>query len=298
MSSHSEERALPEVLYHYTSQAGLVGMLTEKKIRASKIHYLNDSREFALALHLARRELTGRMEAAALEADRRRLGLLRDSIHSIEQVNTCVCCFSEEGDSLSQWRGYGGGKAGFSVGFAREWFARATQAPRLSLVPCLYDPCEQRRLIREAVDEFLEANADAEPDYGERDRGYEDPDRPRTFVVLGHASNDFATRLAEIAPRIKDESFADEKEWRLVAQQVPVYDLEYRPGESMLIPYHSIPIGDESSFDSIRETIVGPTPHPDLSFDSVQSLAISAGLVNSGNAVVTTKQTSIPFRNW
>src|SRR5215208_1615869 len=137
MNSHLGDRVLPEILCHYTSQTGLMGMLNDKTIWASKIHYLNDSKEFALALDLARCELTERIKAATSPGDRSRLELLRDTIYPIEYtikgVNTCVCCFSELEDDLSQWRGYGGGSAGFSVGFARVWFTRVKDTLGLSL---------------------------------------------------------------------------------------------------------------------------------------------------------------------
>jgi hypothetical protein len=81
----------------------------------------------------------------------------------------------------------------------------------------------------------------------------------------------------------------------LVAENVPAFELCHRPGESMLIPYYNIPIGDDDKFDSIREIVVGPTPHPDLSAASVRSLAIAAGLDRKGLEI---KTTSIPFRNW
>lgn len=271
-------------------------MLTSKTIWASKIHYLNDSREFALALNLARVELTERMRAASSKGERGRLELLRDSIYTIERTNTCVCCFSELGDSLSQWRGYGG-EAGFSVGFSGKWFARAKEALALTLSPCVYDPEMQHGLVREAIDRFLGATANAEQDYWDAIQVSVAPDRPYTFVVTRSAGDDFATRLAELAPLLKDESFAAEKEWRLVAQQVSALDLEHRPGGSMLVPYYSIPIGDPDRFDSVEEIIVGPTPHPDLSLASVTSLAISTGLVNSHNSI-RTRQTDIPFRSW
>ena len=111
-------------LWSYPLRDGLIGMLNTKTIWASKIHYLNDSKEFALALELASDELTKRIRAATSQ-DRDRLKLLRDTIYTVARVNTCVCCFSELGDALSQWRGYGdGNNAGFSVGFTREWFTR------------------------------------------------------------------------------------------------------------------------------------------------------------------------------
>jgi hypothetical protein len=297
MNSHLENSDLPEILYHYTSQTGLKGMLNEKTIWASKIHYLNDSKEFALALELASDELDRRIKAATSQGDRSRLELLRDTIYTISRVNTCVCCFSELDDDLSQWRGYGGGNAGFSVGFTREWFTRVKETLGLSLVRCIYDPEKQHRLIQDEIDEFFATNTEKEPDYWERNRGYRNPDRPRTFGVSRHAGNHFATRLALIAPLIKHKSFETEREWRLVAATVSAHELHHRPGRSMLIPYYKIPVGDDDKFDSIREIVVGPTPHPDLSAASVESLAIAAGLVNPDNTLKT-KTTSIPFRNW
>src|SRR5215212_6132402 len=107
MNSHLGNGDLPPILYHYTSQTGLKGMLNTKTIWASEIHYLNDSTEFALALSLARDELAKRLRAAISPVDRSRLELLRDTIYTIEEDHTCVSCFSELDDDLSQWRGYG-----------------------------------------------------------------------------------------------------------------------------------------------------------------------------------------------
>jgi hypothetical protein len=81
----------------------------------------------------------------------------------------------------------------------------------------------------------------------------------------------------------------------LVAEKVSAYELHHRPGRSMLIPYRKIPIGNDDKFDSIREIVVGPTPHPELSVASVITLAKAAGLANPDKIVETT---SIPFRNW
>jgi hypothetical protein len=297
MNSHLGDRVLQEILCHYTSQTGLKGMLNKKAIWASKIHYLNDSKEFALALDLARCELTERIKASTSPVDRSRLELLRDTIdttYTIKGVNTCVCCFSELEDDLSQWRGYGGGSAGFSVGFTREWFTRVKDTLGLSLSPCIYDPEKQQRLVQDEIDKFFATNAGREPDYWDRNRGYWNPDKPRTYMASRHAGDDFADRLALIAPLIKHESFEDEKEWRLVAENVSAHKLHHRPGRSMLIPYYKIPIGDDDKFDSIREIVVGPTPHPELSVASVKSLAKAAGLVNPDKI----ETTSIPFRNW
>jgi hypothetical protein len=275
---------------------------------------MNDSREFALALDIARQELGRRIDKASSEEELKRLKLLRDKIYTIERVNICVCSFSELGDTLSQWRGYGGGKAGFSVGFSREWFARLKDTFGFSILPCVYD-LEEQRLIQEKIDKILATDTDSrthsvdpEADYWDNNRGYEDPKRPRTFVVLPNAGNDFARRLAEIAPLIKDESFADEREWRLVSRPIAAADLEHRPGETMIIPYYSIPIGSEDVFTSVSEIVVGPTPHPELSAGSLRSLMLASEFTGkytfttasgSGTSVIPPiRHTRIPFRNW
>ena len=167
----------------------------------------------------------------------------------------------------------------------------------MSLSPCIYDPEKQQGLIQDAIDEFFATNAGKEPDYWDRNRGYRNPDRPRTFGVSRHAGNDFATRLALIAPRINHQSFEAEREWRLVAATVLAHELHHQPGRSMLIPYYKTTIGDDDKFDSIRKIVVGPTPHPDLSAASVESLAIAAGLVNPDNTLKT-RNHEHTFRNW
>jgi hypothetical protein len=38
---------LPDFIYHYTNQSGLLGILENRELWATKIHYLNDSTEFS-----------------------------------------------------------------------------------------------------------------------------------------------------------------------------------------------------------------------------------------------------------
>ena len=90
----------PSILYHYTSQVGLIGILRQREIWASKIHYLNDSKEFSLALDLARDALKTRARRESSQRENDRLEVLLDEIDSIAHVNIGVCSFSEVGDSL------------------------------------------------------------------------------------------------------------------------------------------------------------------------------------------------------
>lgn len=51
------EKSPPDVLFHYTGQAGLVGIVEKAELWATKIQYMNDATEFGLALSMVRQEL-------------------------------------------------------------------------------------------------------------------------------------------------------------------------------------------------------------------------------------------------
>jgi hypothetical protein len=76
----------------------------------------------------------------------------------IEAINVCVCSFSEAGDVLSQWRAYGGGAGGFSIGFAGSFLRAIVEREQFWLVPCVYDEGEQRALIEKLLEDVLNEN--------------------------------------------------------------------------------------------------------------------------------------------
>src|SRR4051812_1721719 len=104
----------PRFLYHYTDQNGLLGIVKHKKIWATHHQYLNDTQEYLHAKGLVRDEIEGRLKAANADS-RPLLETLCSTLDGKgnEDVNLYVASFSEDGDSLAQWRAYGGPTAGF-----------------------------------------------------------------------------------------------------------------------------------------------------------------------------------------
>jgi hypothetical protein len=66
----------PPILYHYTTQEGLLGILETDSLWATKIHFLNDSSEYALACNLAVEEIKSRLEREQREDERKKLKCL------------------------------------------------------------------------------------------------------------------------------------------------------------------------------------------------------------------------------
>ena len=94
------ERPAPEILYHYTSQKALLGIVQEGEIWCTKIHYLNDEKEFSLALKMAHDYLVKLKDKSSSETENEKISYLIKQVDSIELVNVCVCSFSEKGDII------------------------------------------------------------------------------------------------------------------------------------------------------------------------------------------------------
>lgn len=280
------QRTPPSILYHYTRQQGLLGIIGNKEIWASHTQYLNDEREFRHALDLVKKELSEmKKEAATFGPAGKCLASMQAALSSrIEGINVCVCSFSERGDVLSQWRAYGGGASGFAIGFSGQ-FLREMSKEYGWLVPVIYDEREQRSLVRTLLQDVLEENLISS-----------DQESP----LLG--GGNLIAYLNRYAPILKHKSFEEEREWRIITKPIMCMDAHfgYRPGGSMLIPYFRLPLSTEKSL-GIQEVIVGPTPHPDQSRQSVRGLLMKHDIHAWGRLqqpAVTVRCSEVPYRNW
>src|SRR5215208_1546206 len=97
---------VPDLLFHYTTSAGLVGIIETGKIWLTKIQYTNDKSELCLALEQIRTEID--LQQQGMEKTRREeeLDAMCKALHGAPTVNVGVASFTKEDDQLSQWWGY------------------------------------------------------------------------------------------------------------------------------------------------------------------------------------------------
>jgi DUF2971 family protein len=142
-SLRSERPASP--LYHYTSPAGLLGIIESKSLWASGIQYLNDTAEFKHAAAIAHDLLTQYLENENDPfKDLYRL-LLRGGDAYLDSA-VFVCSLSEAKDKLSQWRAYCATGGGFSIGFDAALIERQAKKQDFQLLKCEYDPDKQKAI--------------------------------------------------------------------------------------------------------------------------------------------------------
>jgi hypothetical protein len=293
-------------LYHYTSQDGLLGVVKSKTIWASKIQYLSDSQEFALALDLARRALERRQSAGLSSSETALVTEMTDDIKRMtddikgmtvdlemtdyiqrkERVNICVCSFSEEGDLLSQWRAYCSPGPGFALGFKPGTLRSLADRQNFFLAQCVYDLKIQEQIVKELIEKTI---SDFSLEESKTNASGQESES------IKKASWSFATKLATYAPLIKHPSFYPEKEWRLISHPICSSDAKfgYRRGHSMIIPFFKFDlVGSDGQFE-IAEVIVGPTPHVELAREAVASLLKSHGVVGW-----IVRPCTAPYRTW
>ena len=274
-----------ETLFHYTSQEGLLGILGSKVLWATHILYLNDRKEFWQAFDVA---ITQIEESATQTGDPEEKALLERTKRKVLQPNSeaaYVASFSEDGDSLSQWRGYGGDGNGFSIGFSRVELEELAKLGGWRLNRCIYDEMTQSRKISELLDLMTDPEANVPPRRIRAD-GVEE-----IYVML--PEDKFSINLSLLAPLLKNNAFSEEMEWRLSVVEGMIFHPHHRAGQSMLIPYCQFPLSENGGLTCIKHITIGPGPHAELSQKSLNSYLRSIGCGH-----ISIRLSEVPYRTW
>lgn len=302
-------------LYHYTDSAGLLGVLAQPEkfkgspdgmtfgtLWATDANYLNDSEEVTFGSAILADEFEKQARAPHLPdglvaqltelANDIRKNHFNMTWHAeAQQAVPYVACLCENGDLLSQWRGYGAGGGGYAIGFHPDTLASfytidtdlielATEFPiaatRLLGGPqkVTYGDTAARAFLssfaRESVtmDLFMSVEED-----------YLDVIRLSALKALS---------------TVKHQAFSEEAEWRFIAHDAGMGNAEFRSGGIGLIPYMKLyfPIttGDHGE-PPITEIVVGPGGNRELRRTALERLLRKIGAPDT-----TVRLSKAPFR--
>src|SRR6266487_1004171 len=275
-------RQPPEKLYHYTSVEGIAGILRAKSVRATVVHYLNDAQEFRHAFGVARSVMANKVSISSNSDLAPLFAYLSDSLERIEHVRIAVFSLTEEGDLLSQWRGYCPPGGGYSVAFSPTFLRTFLDEHGFFLAPCTYDDTAHQALVEEVIDNVALVFRQVHQNSGASFDELKDKILPA-----------FSMRFSRVAPIIKHRSFAEEREWRIVSGLIADDNphLGHRLGRSMLIPFFELPLDSSAAPFRVEEIVVGPTPHQYIAMDYMTSL-----LRREGVQWQSVKPSHIPYR--
>ena len=231
----------PSELFHYTSAAGLHGMLESKTILGGNYAFMNDKTEFTYGTRLLGEIAEERGGSAASSFDAEVLRSIVESERRITSADLYLTCFCAKGDLLSQWRGYGNSDSRYCMQVQPAKFEFALKRVA-GIFPVVYDVTKQRDLLSGVLETHLGV-IDSD-DLGD----VEDCIR----CVYSCCLMAFAF--------IKNPVFEEEHEWRATMFAYPgehVSSLKFLPSSGMMRPYLPILRGAGGGGLPITKIIAG-----------------------------------------
>lgn len=258
------------VLYHYTGHNNLQCIVEKRCLWLSHAYYMNDASEIKYGAELFKTVVVERQNKRGDSAKVDFLGELRDWTNELINVPHYIFVFSltEKGDLLSQWRAYTpSGSAGVSIGFSKAELAARAKQNGLVLVRCVYDRKEQLDALNATLDEIISEF--------ETDRtSLNTVGRPLNQKYLPYFSK-HTERLLKVFCQLKNSSFQEESEWRLVSKYYESYqsqEIRFRQGKTTLIPYIEFDLsGMHENGRLFEQVYVGPSPNFNLAYDAIVS---------------------------
>ena len=255
----------PEILFHYTTPHGLLGILSEGSIRATHIRYMNDYAEMTRGIDL--------VQAAYdhfREHNKSRVPRLLPLVKIRElcaALDVFAFCLSSRRDQLSQWRAYCGMGPGFAFGFDRRGLGELrTPHAGQSVIPVRIDYGEDAEGSMAYLDGIVRA--------AEEDNNLSSTYLRQTICDI----------LVAEALKFKNPSFAEEGEWRFVVVQARrSVGTEFGVRRERIVPF--LRLTPPESKLPIRELHLGPGSDTELDMSAAADLLRSNGYEKASVAV-------------
>ncbi|PJZ59587.1 DUF2971 domain-containing protein [Leptospira adleri] len=235
-------------LYHYTTNEGLLGIAKNKNLHLTEYQFLNDKDEIAYGSSVARQETMNSLielyDLAIAEKDynRKDIPFLKKILERLKQNEDnaklgkiFITCFSESGDSLSQWKGYSNFGEGFSIGFNMEKLIDENN-DNLVFSRVIYRKKEQYSIIKKFLKLFVHLSKD----------------EINSEKLIFHS----ARLLFIISCFFKSAAFSEEKEWRLLYFNdfLEKSNLDCKPGRFGIHLFYNYWF----DIESVTEVFIGP----------------------------------------
>lgn len=204
--------AAPNKLYHYTRLDAFRSIIARRVLWLSDITSMNDSKEKLWISEVFRHAWVKRYESGSLSAEA--LLYFYDFQLELEITPVFICCFSEDGDLLSQWRAYADDGRGVAIGFRtsrlgfpveQRFIDVFMEEQRVAIAKCMYDRELQAALINELIAYFDDLFADLDS-------------HPKSGSVYAYEGFHNTARwcLRNMSVISKHPGFFEEREWRAI----------------------------------------------------------------------------------
>ena len=245
------------IIYHYTDDVGLRGILESGRLWLTDIFSLNDPSELKHGLSLAVRILNEKAANGPEESKlfARDFGSLNEAIR--RSAHYFVCSLSERGDDLGQWRAYADNGRGYALGFdakaLEDAFAKNGKTPTSdrAVFPVTYQDATLGDIHRRIIEKMF--------DLISLPRGKKlHPDAIMQYVL--QLSVSLAAHALHGGLFFKHEAYSNEKEYSFLeihrADVVPDVKLRSRPYS--LVRYREFDWKGTATTTPLKKIVFGP----------------------------------------
>ncbi len=276
-------------MYHYTNLSGFISILENKKLWLTSSTSMNDHQETHWFKNIFYTKLNNLLAEEKLSKDQ--LDLLNAfwGVQVNPISNPHICCFSEDGDLLSQWRAYADDAAGISIGFNPKELNLKDDLPMLNVSPkenvwlnsVIYDQNEQQEIVTRLANDMISLAKIVSP-------LNENSESANMNMSL------LANKCLAYSYIFKNPAFSEERELRII--NLPLFDNsdkwfgcngepKFRSSGGTIASYFDF----EFSLESITEIILGPK-------SKVNEADMSVFLRSNRLGHVTIKRSSASYR--
>jgi len=247
------------VLFHYCSNNTFLSIIENKCVWLSSLSLSNDSMEGKIIKQILS-DLCKENGITELEREQ-----VISYIQELEDnMDGLGFCLSEDGDLLSQWRGYADDASGIAIGFSKEYLellSKKIKKHGFKLHKVNYDSSKQRKVIQPIYDKITKHIKSRTPNLmtlaigTKADKSQIKNYKLETIRLSIQTLVSFVTKIFSF----KSQAFSEEKEWRLLAYSI-------KPGEKncnyysrgdYIVPYRKFALEDVGC-SPIKEVILGP----------------------------------------
>lgn len=229
-------------LYHYTTSAAFIGMITNNSFWASHLFQMNDGAEDKHGSLLMSKFLNDRARnSAGFESDVL-FQYAKTFANGAGGKHTFSFSLSEKPDLLSQWRGYTP-NGGYCVGMDINTLKNISSRNGFTLGKCIYDEQEQYSLISDLLTPLLNSytNWDLNDD------------------EMSTRCTQISSKSQSIRALLKHPSFSEEAEWRIFGH-ISTYDKRccFRNNGPYIIPYAELPFNLQKNEKLFTDIYISP----------------------------------------
>ena len=296
------------LLYHYTTQEGLLGIVGAQELWATDVRFLNDIREFEdglnVAIGMARQCSFGAGEdgpriVSYLE-NVLRWSFSKRPIYSVsftgplKKGEELFSSIDDPGDRLNMWRSYSEHGIAYSIGLLRKGLI--TDIEGVDIQECSYLQETKEEYLTSIINIFVDLLNECKR---KRVEGVQNGMTPTDAMDRVRAELDagFDQILPDLKAQVaacKHESFWEEREWRLTVAPSPDHPrVFHNSGRFGITPRVRIGLRGPDHLLPIKRIVIGPCPHM---ADAIESL--KGFLTRSGYRHMEISPSQIPYRNW